>query len=142
MPSSKNPRGSFNFGHFNAIKTHCIVYERNERKLFFGDDTGKPFKGGWEVSIIFWQCFDCINITKKVLDQSIYVKRHSLLSLRTPFAYFSILSFKGIQFSFPVFSLRKIHQVLKFAEIWWLTLDRIWNLAFLPIFNFYKPTVP
>ena len=45
-------------------------------------NTGKTFKGGWEVSTVFWQCFACINITEQtVLVQSVYVKRHSLLSL-------------------------------------------------------------
>ena len=71
--------------------------------------------------------------------QSICVKRRSLLSLHLARTLVSLLSFKGKQFSFPVFSLRKIHQMSKFEEIWWLTHERVWNLAFLPIFNFYKP---
>ena len=44
-------------------------------------NTGKTFKGGWEVSTVFWQCFAIINIAeKKFLVQSLYVKRHSLIS--------------------------------------------------------------
>ena len=43
-------------------------------------NTGKAFKGGWEVSIIFWQFFACINITE-IFVQTFYVKQCSLLSL-------------------------------------------------------------
>ena len=45
-------------------------------------NTGKTFKGGWEVSTVFWQCFASINIAEKTfLVQSLYMKQLSLISL-------------------------------------------------------------
>ena len=68
---------------YKEIKVHRFHINRLNQKLFLVIiNTGKTFKGGWEVSTVFWQCFASINITeKKFLVQSLYVKWRSLISL-------------------------------------------------------------
>ena len=68
---------------YKEIKVRSFTLNRLNQKLFSVIiNTGKIFKGGWEVWTVFSQCFDCINIAeRKFLVQSLYVKQCSLISL-------------------------------------------------------------
>ena len=97
-------------------------------------DTGKTFKGGWEVLTVFLAMFHLTTEKKRVLVQSIYVKQCSLLSLHLLSTLVTDLDYVLSQFE-DFFATKMTKSIITFA-FWTNQLKFLWQIQWTSMQNF------
>ena len=108
----------------------CLVWIFMKQTL----NTGKTFKGGWEVLTVFLAMFHLTTEKKRVLVQSIYVKQCSLLSLHLLSTLVTDLDYVLSQFE-DFFATKMTKSIITFA-FWTNQLKFLWQIQWTSMQNF------